>query len=379
MLTIIVVTILTFFVIYGPQPLLPLLAETYGVSRPQAALLITVTMFPLSLAPITYGYVLEAVPAARLLRLSVLVLGVTTLAFALANLFPLLVGLRFVQGLLLPAVLTSLMTYLSAWGQGQQMQRVMSVYVAATIAGGYFGRLLSGLSATFFDWHTFFLLLALALLAMVLPLGRLRVQAEIHGARPSPRLLLDALRHPVYLRVYAIIFGMFFIFAGMMNFLPFRLVELWGSPSQLLTGLMYTGYLVGVFTSLGSGWFIERLGGEQPVLRLGIGLYLLVLLATIGVGGWGLFGLLFLFCGAMFLVHATAAGWLNRLAERQKGIVNGLYISAYYGGGVLGSYLPGLLYERFSWTVFILSLAMVACGVLLLAWRMQPGRRPAPV
>ncbi len=136
MLTIIVVTILTFFVIYGPQPLLPLLAETYGVSRPQAALLITVTMFPLSLAPITYGYVLEAVPAARLLRLSVLVLGVTTLAFALANLFPLLVGLRFVQGLLLPAVLTSLMTYLSAWGQGRQMQRVMSVYVAATIAGG---------------------------------------------------------------------------------------------------------------------------------------------------------------------------------------------------------------------------------------------------
>jgi YNFM family putative membrane transporter len=41
--TIVVVTILTFFVIYGPQPLLPLLAQTYGVSRTDTALLITVT------------------------------------------------------------------------------------------------------------------------------------------------------------------------------------------------------------------------------------------------------------------------------------------------------------------------------------------------
>ena len=379
MVTIIIVTILTFFVIYGPQPLLPLLAQTYGVSRPEAALFITVTMFPLSLAPITYGYVLEAVPAARLLRLSVLVLGLTTLAFGLADEFYLLVGLRFVQGLLLPAVLTSLMTYLSAWGQGHQMQRVMSIYVAATIAGGYFGRLLSGLSATFFDWHVFFLLLAAALLVMVLPLGRLRVEAEIHGARPSPRLLLTTLQNPVYMRLYGIIFGMFFIFAGMMNFLPFRLVELWGNPSELLTGLMYTGYLVGLFTSLGSGWFIARLGSEQRVMRLGLTLYLLALLATIWAGGWALFGLLFLFCGAMFLVHATAAGWLNRLATRQKGIVNGLYISAYYSGGVLGSYLPGLVYERFSWSAFILLLAAMAVGALAVAWRMRPVRGSALV
>jgi YNFM family putative membrane transporter len=131
---------------------------------------------------------------------------------------------------------------------------------------------------------------------------------------------------------------------------------------------MYTGYLVGLGTSLGSGWFIERLGSERQVLRLGVLAFLLVLLATMGAGGWSLFGLLFLFCGAMFLVHATAAGWLNRLATRQKGIVNGLYISAYYTGGVLGSYLPGLVYERFSWAAFIVVLAVVAAGALLVAW-----------
>lgn len=362
-----IVTILTFFVIYGPQPLLPLLAQIYGVSRPQAALLVTVVMVPLSMAPITYGYVLEAVPAMRLLRLSLLVLAVSTLAFGLAGAFGWLLGLRLVQGLLLPAVLTSLMTYLSAQAQGYRLQRLMSAYIAATILGGYLGRLLSGVSATFFEWHVFFIVLGVALLAMVLLLRRTQADALIFGARPTPRQLLAALRVGPYLRVYAIIFCMFFVFAAMMNFIPFRLAELWGRPSELLTGLIYTGYLAGLLTALGSGRIIGRLGGERRTLQLGIAVYLLVVPATAFAGGWGLFGLLFVFCGAMFLVHATATGWLNRLATSSRGIINGVYLSAYYGGGVLGSYLPGLVYERFHWAAFVAVLTGVVGVALLLA------------
>lgn len=365
MILILVVTVLTFFVIYGPQPLLPLLAQTYGVERSEAALLITVVMIPLSMTPITYGYVLEAVPAIRLLRLSVLALALSTLVFGLAHAFGWLLGLRLIQGVLLPAVLTSLMTYLSAREHEHQLQQVMSSYIAATILGGYLGRLLSGLSATFFDWHTFFLWLGTALLLAVLPLSRRRADARIFGTRPTPGQLVKALRTGPYLRVYGIIFCMFFVFAGMMNFLPFRLTELWGRSSELLTGLMYSGYLVGLATSLGSGWIIRQVGSEQRTLQAAITVYLGAIGATVLAGGWGLFGLLFLICGAMFLVHATAAGWLNVLAAQNKGIINGVYISAYYTGGVLGSYLPGLVYERYHWAAFILVLTGVV-GVALL-------------
>ena len=123
---ILVVTMLTFFVIYAPQPLLPLLARTFNVSLSEAALLITVVMLPLSLAPVTYGYILEAMPAMRLLRRSVLGLAISTIAIGLANAFGWLFMLRLAQGILLPAILTSLMTYLSARAQGQDMQRLMS-------------------------------------------------------------------------------------------------------------------------------------------------------------------------------------------------------------------------------------------------------------
>jgi YNFM family putative membrane transporter len=372
MALILIVSVLTFFVIYGPQPLLPLLAETYLVSRSEAALLITVVMVPLSLAPVTYGYVLEAMPAMRLLRLSVLGLAISTLAFGLATAFGWLITLRVLQGILLPAVLTSLMTYISAQSEPQQLQRRLSAYIAATILGGYLGRLLSGLSATFFNWHTFFLWLGVALLLCVVLLSRRQVDVKIYGARPTPRQLGAALQTGPYVRVYAIIFCMFLVFAATMNFLPFRLVELWGDPSELLTGLMYTGYMVGLATSLGSSRIIRRVGSEQRVLRIAISVFLIAVASTAFVGGWGLFGLLFAVCGAMFLVHATAAGWLNRLAAENKGIVNGVYISAYYTGGVVGSYVPGLIYQQYGWLSFVAGLTAVAGVALLIAWLQQP-------
>jgi len=69
----------------------------------------------------------------------------------------------------------------------------------------------------------------------------------------------------------------------------------------------------------------------------------------------------------MFLVHATASGWLNKLAGSSKGVVNGLYVAFYYGGGVVGSSLPGLVYHGYGWSGFLLSLAVVALlGCLLL-------------
>jgi len=67
---------------------------------------------------------------------------------------------------------------------------------------------------------------------------------------------------------------------------------------------------------------------------------------------------LFIFCGAMFLVHSIAAAWVNTVAGEKRRLVNALYLTFYYLGGVLGSVLPGLVYESMGWNYFI--------GVLLL-------------
>ncbi|NEP85156.1 MAG: MFS transporter, partial [Okeania sp. SIO3B3] len=60
MVALVLLAVLAFTTIYAPQPLLPSFAETFDIQKSQAALLMTVLFFPLSVAPITYGYLLES-------------------------------------------------------------------------------------------------------------------------------------------------------------------------------------------------------------------------------------------------------------------------------------------------------------------------------
>jgi len=68
----------------------------------------------------------------------------------------------------------------------------------------------------------------------------------------------------------------------------------------------------------------------------------------------------------MFFVHAVAMGTMNKLAEENRAVANGLYISIYYTGAALGSYAPGLIYQEAGWGAFTLTLtAFIAAAIAL--------------
>ena len=366
---IVTTTILVFCTIYPPQVLLPFFAERYAVTESQAALLTAIQMIPLGIAPLSYGYILESISAVKLLKWAILGLAVAQVAFVLAEMltdsFALLIVIRFGQGLLLPAAMTSLMTYLSGASEGQRLQRDMSIYVAATIVGGYAGRLLTGLTAEYVGWRYFYFALTVLLLGNFVALGWLKKEMAVKTGRPNPRIILDTLRSGDYLKIYGIIFCIFFVFSSFLNYLPFRLTALWGHPSESMIGFMYSGYLVGVVISLISPRLVIAFGSAINTIIVGLIGFTLILLVTMTTNTWLLFNALLVFCGSMFLVHSVAVGLVNRLARENKGVVNGLYVAFYYSGGVLGSYLPGLIYERFGWSIFIWTLSAV-CGIGLI-------------
>ncbi|MEZ5672714.1 MAG: hypothetical protein R3E08_10160 [Thiotrichaceae bacterium] len=62
------------------------------------------------------------------------------------------------------SVFTSLVTYLSMTTPAHAIQRVLAFYIAATIAGGFFGRFLAGIMATYTHWQFVFLIIMLGLL-----------------------------------------------------------------------------------------------------------------------------------------------------------------------------------------------------------------------
>ncbi|HHO47173.1 MAG TPA: MFS transporter [Desulfobacteraceae bacterium] len=368
---------LNIFVLYSPQPLLPLYAELYNLSEPTAGLIMTATMLPLAVAPLSYGYVLTYIQTLTLLRASLL-LAVFTGLTALVQTFPQMLAIRFLQGMIIPASLTAVMTFLAQPGRssGWNLQKRMSLYVTATISGGFLGRLLAGVSSTVIDWRTYFLALAALLLLcffMVRPAAAAVVSEKkefpVEADRKSGEIILLCL--PVYLAIFLI----FFVFCGVLNYLPFRTIELSGSMSGLLTGSMYAGYVSGIITSMGAGKIIRRIGSEERVMYLGCIAFLLVLCCMLLPQTWLLFILLFPFCGAMFLVHCVATAVVNSRAGSRRGLASGIYVASYYGGGVLGTYVPGLIFKGFGWAEMIFGLLVVGlAGLGMLVHFFRGGR-----
>lgn len=356
-------TLLTFTVLYAPQPLLPVLAQDLAISRSAASLLITVTLIPLSIAPIAYGFLLESISAKRVLIGASLLLACSSLVLATGPAYPVFLSMRLLQGLLIPAMLTSLMTYIAAGALPERLERSLAVYVASTVLGGFAGRAFAGLVTEYAGWQTAFFLIGLLLLVS----SGLLLRLERESASRFSRLPLHAIGQVVRAagigRVYLLIFCAFFVFASLLNFLPFRLIELDPDLGAGAVSLMYSGYLMGVLVSLASGRIVARLGGRQRAISAGFVLLLIsTLLFAVPVVG-ALFATMFLLCAGMFLVHSLLPGLINQMAPARRGIVNGLYVAAYYAGGSAGSYLPGLLLAAAGWHAYILLLA----AILLLA------------
>ena len=105
--------IVVLSVMYATQPLQPLLAKEFNVSMTKASHFTAVIMLFLALSPIIYGYILEKVNAKKMLINSSLVLFVTNIFLGLSTTYELFIFFRTIEALVVPAILTSLMSILA--------------------------------------------------------------------------------------------------------------------------------------------------------------------------------------------------------------------------------------------------------------------------
>ena len=354
-----IATVIAFSTLYIPQPMLPLLAQQFGVSTGQAGLLMTLAMLPLAIAPVLYGYFLQAIPARLMLQVALSLLALNQVCFVFADEFWHLLVLRLLQGLLLPAIFTALMTYCASMVAPPMVRRAMGFYIGATIIGGFIGRLVGGVFASAFDWHTAFLVMGLMQLLPLLLLNRVEADADINFARLDPRSISRVLANRNYRFMFLALASVFFVFSGILNIVPFHLRDIEPESSPLLISMLYLGYLVGAPLSFFSDAISRRLGDERKGLLLGLAIHAGGLLALFFVALQGLVVTMFFLAAGFFLIHALLSGLVNHLAQEHKGVVNGLYVSIYYFSGALGSWLPGYLYEGLGWDVMVLTFVVI--------------------
>jgi len=363
-------TVMTFSALYAPQPLQPVLMSEFGVSKEQAALLTTVTMIPLSIAPIVYGYMLESFSSKKLFSIGVGALALLQLAFFLTENFQLLIVIRFFVGMAIPAVLTSIMTYISTVTKRETVQRQMAFYISSTILGGFAGRFFSGLIASYFGWRWTFLILAFSLGLAVFLIRSLH-EAEIKISRFCFRSVLDVLKKRQFATVYLLIFATFSTFAAILNFIPFRVREISAGSSSFTIGVMYMGYIMGIVMSLNAVKIIKVFKGEMNTVFSALAFYACTLFLFTYPSLYVMFFGMFLFCCGMFLAHSVASGYVNKIADDKKGITNGLYVSFYYLGGAFGSFIPGFIYSSLGWNSFLVFIGSILVTALIIAWFMQ--------
>jgi YNFM family putative membrane transporter len=354
-----IATVIAFSTLYIPQPMLPLLADQFAVSTGEAGLLMTLAMLPLAVAPVLYGYFLQAIPARLMLQVALSLLALNQVCFVFADEFWHLLALRLMQGMLLPAIFTALMTYCASMVPPGLVRRVMGFYIGATIIGGFIGRLVGGVFASSFDWHSAFVVMGLMQLVPLVLLMRVEADAAINFARLDSRSISRVLSRRNYRFMFLSLAAVFFVFSGILNIVPFHLRDIAPDSTPLVISMLYLGYLVGAPMSFFSDSISRWLGDERRGLLLGLGLHGCGLVMLLFVALQGLIITMFFLAAGFFLIHALLSGLANHLAQEHKGVVNGLYVSIYYFSGALGSWLPGYLYEGVGWQGMILVFVLI--------------------
>jgi len=364
-------TVLTFSTLYTPQPILPLLAQEFSVSGSEISLLISLTLFPLGLMPIIYGYLIDNVSARTILHWFIGMLAVTELSLAFVSDFRIMLVFRLLQGLLLPAIFTAIVTYISNHSSADQRQKSISSYIAATIIGGFAGRFLTGLISDISDWRVAFMVWTVGLFAAWTLLWLLKKDTPIQSSRLSIGGIWEMFRRPRHFRVYLTIFIVFFGFSSALNALPFRIKEISASASESLIASAYLGYLMGVLVSFNAQRICARLGSEVNSTILGISAFSLGVLLLSSTNLYVIFCSVFIFCTGFFLMHSTLSGYVNQHTYSQRGVANGLYIALYYGGGSLGSYFPLIIYHTWGWYPYLLIVIGCSLGGLAIIFGLR--------
>lgn len=364
-------TILTLCTLYAVQPIQPLFEKEFSLSRFEAVIFTTVIMLPLGFAPIFYGYILETFSSKLFLRNAVLILGILELCFAWSDTYPVLLAIRALQGLLIPAVLTSLMSYISFITPKDRVQQAIGYYIGATILGGFVGRLFSGLLSDFFGWRLFFVLLGIALIVMFGALSFLSEEVKVDFVKPKFSQIMDVLKNKTFFNIYMMMFFIFFVFQALLNFIPFQLKTFSSTMGYGKVGMMYAGYIIGFIISIRILWMIRLFKSESKTIIVGIITYVIGLQIFHINNYMVMFGGMFVFCAGFFIIHSVASGLISKLAHEKRAISNGLYLSFYYAGGTVGTFAPGVFYHYLGWHIFLGLLAFIVLGTLLFALRLQ--------
>jgi predicted MFS family arabinose efflux permease len=342
------------------------------VTAAEAALTISLATAGLALTVLPWSFVADRIGRVRAMTWGISAATVLGLLVPLAASFPMLLGLRMLEGMALGGIPAIAIAYLNEEVNKAHAALAAGSYVAGTTLGGLAGRLVAGPVGELWGWRgaalaVSVLATAAAVLFLVLvPKAQGFTAAAASGFRGAVRTLACHGQNPRLLALYIQAFLLMGGFVAVYNYLGFRLSE---EPFQLpatAISLIFLAYLSGTASARWSAALTVRLG-RRNVLLAGTGLMAGGLALTLTRPlPLILLGLL-IFTAGFFAAHTVGAGWTGVIASTGRAQAASLYNLAYYLGSSVLGWAGGLVFQALGWTALALTVIGLACTTAVIS------------
>ena len=363
----------TFSLLYSVQPLLPTIAEEFGVNAATSSLALSATSGALAVSMLAAAAMADRTGRKRPMVLSVLASSLLCLLVPLGHDFRLLVAVRLVLGAALAGLPAVAMAYLAEEVPASRLGAAMGIYIAGNAVGGMSGRLTVGLLTDAFSWRWALFLQGVVCLAASVWFARNLPASQ--RFRPVPvdlgavlSNLRTAVTSPALRPLFAVPFLVMGAFSAVYNYIAFLLMKPPYDLDHAQVGYIFLLYLVGTVGSTTFGRMADSIGRAR-VLPLGIVLQACGALVTLGPSLWVKIAGVGLFTFGFFGAHATASGWVGARSGSLKATAATLYLLAYYSGVTVGGWIGGYFWIHLGWNGVILMVSLFLSAALVTALR----------
>jgi predicted MFS family arabinose efflux permease len=372
-----VVALIAFFTLvdlFAAQAILPLLAKAYHAGPGEIGVAVNA-----STAGMAVGALLTALFGARLDRrtgivASLLILTIPSALLAVAPTLGIFAALRVAQGLCMSCAFTLTLSHLGETCTPERQAGAFAAYITGNVASNLVGRLVSATTAGLFGTSATFIVFAVLNLVGA-GLAAISIRSHMNMGAAAPGGSIKGALTARLFAGYGIGFLILFAFIGVFSYVNFVLMR-----PPLALGMMSLGAVYFVFAPsiLATPWAgaAARRFGARNVLYLGLGV------AATGVWLLSSSGLAPVIAGLIltglgtFFAQATATGEVSRRAGASRSEASGLYLAAYFSGGLAGAAIVGQAFERYGWNacLALVAAALAGCAILGLSFSKREAR-----
>jgi predicted MFS family arabinose efflux permease len=324
------------------DPVLPHVADEFGVSIATAAGFSAVFAFTFAIVQPVLGAAADLFGKARLMIVCLVLLGLANILGALSTSFPLLFATRILAGIGSGGVFPIALGLTSDLVGPEKRQVAIGRTLAGAMTGNLLGASASGIIGDFLGWRG-----VLAVLGLLVVLASVAVAVGFRGAalKHTPARMDFGMLRQGYRTIFAnpnakVCYSAVFIegccVLGLFPFIASFLFEL-GESSLAIAGIVIAGFAVGgLFYTLSVSRFLPRLGVNGMMIA-GAALVGLQLAAIAFGPAWKIQAISMMFMGwGFYMIHGSLQVFASELSVEARATALSLHSFFFFMGQTIG-------------------------------------------